>query len=88
MPRGNPPGINQHDPDGAYVWGGAETTQGQYQIVVVGPLVASVDDYRAALAAWLGKPVRLISEGPLGRPDPDLNPERGFLSIILEPGAT
>lgn len=85
MPRGNPPGINQRDQDGAYVWGGTEATEGRYQIVVIGPLKASVDDYRAALARWLGKPVRLVEERPLGRPVPDDNPERQFLSLILEP---
>jgi hypothetical protein len=87
MPRGNPPGVCQTDPEGAYVWGGGESTEGRYQIVVVGELRGPIDGYRAALAKWLGKPMQIVEVKPLERPDPDEFPDKAFLSIILEPGA-
>lgn len=87
MPVGDPPGICQDDPDGAYVWGGNPELQGRYQIVVVGALKGAVDDYRAALAAWLDRPVDIVESSPMDRPDPDKYPERQFLSIILQPHA-
>lgn len=80
-----PGGLSKRDPDGAYVWGGAANTEGRYQIAVAGPLKASVDEYVAALARWVGKPMRLADERPLERPVPDETPERSFHSIVVEP---
>jgi hypothetical protein len=84
MPRD---GISQDDLDGAYLLAGTDEGAGRYQIAIAGPLVATVDDYRVALSKFLGKPMRVIDERPLLRPVPDKNPERPFLSIILEPGS-
>lgn len=82
MPTG---GVAADDPDGAYVWGGNEDVQGKYQIIVVGAPVAEVDAYCAGLSRWQGKEFRVCDERPLDRPDEDPNPNRQFLSIILEP---
>lgn len=87
MPVGYPYGVSQHDPDGAYVWGGGESTNGKYQIVVAGPLHGTLDQYRDALTEWLETPVSIVLSAPLARPEPDENPQREFLSIILQPAA-
>lgn len=78
-------GLSQNDPDGAYVWGGAENTEGRYQIAVAGPLKAPVSSYVEALAAWQGKPMRLFDERPMERPVPDEKPDRAYHSIVVEP---
>lgn len=87
FPKG---GITIGAPDGAYVQGGGGFERGRYQIVVVGRLRGSADDYREALSAWLKKPVQTISFEVLDGPDdPSLREtwlSRGFTSMILEPG--
>lgn len=91
FPKG---GAASDDPDGAYVQGGVGFDGGRYQIVVVGPLKATVQDYCRALSAWLQKPMRLVSCETLLPPDDaegrQRYEQRGglFLSIILEPGET
>lgn len=80
-----PGGLSKNDPDGAYVWGGGTNDEGRYQIAVAGPLKCSIDDYVAALARWIGKPMRLADERPLERPEPDDTPDRSFHSIVVEP---
>lgn len=78
-------GISGGDHDGAYVQG--PNANGQYQIVVVGPLKGAVDAYRDGVARWTGKELRIFAEQPLARPVPDNNPERTYLSIGLEPAS-
>lgn len=84
-------GVNIADPPGAYVQGGVGFKDGAYQIVVVGPMKGTVEDYGAALAAWIRRPVTVRSSEPL---DPPREPEfredyerGGFLSIMLEPAS-
>lgn len=81
-------GVAYDDPDGAYVWGGNADLGGQYQIVIVGPLKGTQDDYCRALIAWIKKPMRLVSSAPLTGSSPmvqEILDRRGFLSIILAP---
>lgn len=85
MPVGDPPGLCQDDPEGAYVWGGTAEVGRRYQVVVAGPLVAPVADYTAALSKWLARPMLLVEEKPLDRPEPDRHPDRPYLSLIFEP---
>ncbi len=89
--------VRHDDPDGAYVQGGLGFQGGRYQIVVAGPLKGPVEDYRAALSAWLQKPFKIVSSETmslfLAGPDEEYRRQwranyeaRGpFLSIILEP---
>lgn len=81
-------GVAYDDPDGAYVWGGNADLGGQYQIIIIGPLKGTEDDYRRALVAWLKKPMRLVSSASLTGSTPtvqEIIDRRGFLSIILAP---
>src|SRR5882724_12465676 len=67
MPAG---GVSLVTPSGAYVHGGNPGVDGKYQIVVIGPLKAPVDQYRAGLVAWTNKALRIVSAEPLPLPAP------------------
>lgn len=79
--------VSKLSPDGAYIWDGGLKGRGFWQLIVVGHLKGSVDDYRAAAAAWLKKPLVIRSAksmGPASEADAELVASRGFLDIILE----
>jgi hypothetical protein len=83
-----PSGVSMITPDGAYTWGGNPEVGGQYQVIVVGLPKGPPDDYRAALMAWIGKPLALVSADPLPLPEPAeglVVDDRPFLNIILAP---
>lgn len=83
-------GVAINERDGAYVWGGNPEVKGCYQIVVVGGIKGTDDDYCKALVAWLGKPFRLQSSVALTGTTAEVAAEmerRGFLSLIFEPVA-
>ncbi len=83
-----PGGVSMVTPDGAYAWGGNPEVEGRWQVVVVGEPKGPPEAYRAALAAWLRRDVRVASAEPLPLPEPApglVVDERAFLSIILEP---
>lgn len=80
-------GIDTTTPDGTYIQGGEGFPNGGFQIVIVGDLQGAVDDYRAAVAAWQGNPMRQVSCSAmtLVAPLAATQSARPFLNIIVEP---
>lgn len=74
-------GVCQRDPDGAYVQG--PNGSGNYQVVVVGVPKGLPEVYCAAVSQWVGLGLKVFAAEPMLRPEPDDNPERGFISIVL-----
>lgn len=78
MPVG---GVNTHDPDGVYL--NQVTVNGRRQIVVAGPLKASLDHYVKAIGEFLKTPLRLVECEELPLLEGVLS-DRRFASIIVE----
>lgn len=76
-------GVHDGDPPGCYVQGGA-AFGGKYQMVIVGDLCGTVDDYRRALEAWRNQVFKLVSSAPLAT-NTGKAPKMPILSLILEP---
>jgi hypothetical protein len=79
MPLG---GVSARDPDGAYL--NPTPVLDLIQVVIAGPLKASIDHYVKAVGAFLKVPMRFASteELPLA---PNAVSDRVFISLIVEP---
>lgn len=76
-------GINTQVPDGVYLAEGRGADAGKYQLAVAGKLRAAVPHYVKAVATFLKREVRLVSDADLPIADGGECP-RPFRSIIVE----
>lgn len=81
--------VHRKTPDGAYFWhGNKKIDKSEAQVIVVGPLKATIEQYAEAAAyrsCWSGYKIR--ESFPMTATDPTHEEEvrrRGFLSIILD----
>lgn len=73
-------GVSVRDPDGAYLNPGI--IDGRRQIVIAGPLKASIEHYVKAIGIFLKRPMRLTIALEMDAPP---GTDRIFTSMIVEP---
>ncbi len=82
-----PGGVSTFNVDGAYIARGEGFEHNRFQIVIVGPMRFTAEQYRDAAAAWSQEKLKIIEVGDLEPETPDIAPlltERGFRSVIVE----